>query len=258
MIRPSRFCRLAGFFAFYLVATPVSSRSQGIRVDPVPIGVRQPARFFDEVPGAVLATIAGGPEVIKNSYSLTPSFTAVDGASIYSGAVSWTHKGRALPFQLVAGANAIDGRSGTKKSASLAAVLLRAVDSVATFALRAAVQRTFEVATQQTYQLAGDFPIRQLKQAISIGGTAAYTISDPDEGDRRTGPVLATGLTWGVSELGEIDIDYQFKTDIVGEDDFSITAMQILADVPRQPKLILVGGKHRTLSVSVVIPLFTR
>lgn len=228
------------------------AHAQSVLGDPVPLGVREGAGLLDE-----LLERPVGFRPRTHQILVTPSYLSAEGTTMYGGTLGYVSRGaiHVWPFQVRVSAKNVEvvSRSHFRYGGDLK-VTLFPKQKIVKASARAAFQKTVSVATRQDYVLALErVCLRSQGNTVSIGASTAYLVSHPAAGGSVTAGKVAFGSTLSFGTTTEVSLDYSFKNDVEGADDFSFTLAQTLSGFSFNPTLALAAGKHRVVALNLVL-----
>lgn len=228
-------------------------------------GVRESARFDDRTPRdtpqgpGILAAAPGAAAQRSYRVILTPSSVAAEDLLAYGANAALSTQVASVPSQFrlgyrrmsIEGADDLDRLTGQAKFRVVPARnLLGRTTSVS---VSGDFSRTFEVADRFDANIAVERAIDR-GEKLTLGLTGGYSIRDSEAGARLEDATVATGAIFALRRETELGIDYAFKNDIDGEDDYSLSVTQVLTPVgaPVTTNLVIGAGKHRVVFLTLV------
>ena len=235
-----------------LVALTITVVTPAARAQDFTTGVRESARLLDSLPRGAGAGALG----VNYNLLAMPGVTGVNGATVYGATFGFINKTviTRLPFQLKASGSSIDfGATSKMKVAGEAKAVIPALKKIATVAVRGMYAHTEDIGNRTEATLAGERQIWNDKSnTLKIGLTGNWVTKSPTGGTSTNGGTFLPGLIWNTGSSTEIDADYQFKSDIDGEDTYSASVIQALPGVRGSPTLIFATGKHRLVVAKIL------
>jgi hypothetical protein len=231
-------CALA---VIVIAADQVAAQDRGAIGEPT--GVRESARLLDEA-DTTRAAFAPG---VKPVWLFLPSYVSSEGLRLPGGAFGLVVKSK-IPVQLRVGYKrqdftesadrnqfAVDGKSsivsGGATNVALLAEYRRTPKFSQKYKVGAAIEHTFV-------------------EKLTVGASVDYLRALPNDGSSTGDVAPAVGISFSWDAL-ETSVDYAFKNDVDGEDDYSFTLSHKLVDASatgRGPVLLVFGvGKGRTI-----------
>jgi hypothetical protein len=216
-------------------------------------GLRESPRLLDEfAPGARPLT---GRNAKPYRLVVLPMAVQGEDLSAYGGTVAFVNRGQLtdLPFQARFGYRKLKlGNDEQERMILDGRVPIRSLSSAqTTVSLNGHYARTTDVSNRISVGFAGELEVRR---RLVLGASARYSRVTPEGGDMIDGFVGAVGAAWRVAPLTSFNLDYQFETDLTGEDMFSFTVVQVLPAVQgRSTNMVLGAARHRTLYASLMM-----
>ena len=226
----TKLMRLVGTVSAVGILTCLARAAAGQSVlnDPVPLGVREGAGLIDQLPMERKAGFRPPTYQIVAS----PSLVSAQGMSIYGGMIGYVNRGALpiWPFQMRASVKNVDvGPTSHLRFGGDLKMTLWPRQNMVKASVRAALQKTVDVATRQDYIVALERVFMQSRNnTIAIGASGAYIVSDPTNGGSVHAGKLAIGSTLSFGATTQVNLDYSFKNDVEKQDDFSFTLAQTL------------------------------
>jgi hypothetical protein len=238
-----------------LLAAPAAAQDRSGSGDPS--GVRDSARFLDELPDAGVRARALDAPRPKVTWLVLPSFVSTDGLRIAGGTFGVIAKSLPRPVQVrfaVRRQAFAEGDDRTQIGIDAKSALLSASSSKLTVLGEA--KRTLETSRKLKAGVAFEHTIAQ---KLTFGAEVDYLNSKRAGADKGTGDLApAVGVSYAWTDALETSFDYAFENDVDGDSDFSFTIAHVLVPPPangrRGPAVLVFGaGKGRTIFATMIL-----